>query len=133
MAKEAKFLKASLTQLILDLQYAGATMDKKLKQKWLRALLTYPQTTGFLFRFKKETRPERGKRKEGYCCLGVLAACQKAPLKEWDEDERGTDLLPAKFTGGLSEESMSLLAQANDAFASFKQIREAIKEGIKGK
>lgn len=127
-----KFSASKLQDLISSLKAEGASMKKSIKQKWLRALTSHSQTCDLLYRNKQEIQKTyQGKKKVGYCCLGVLASCQGAKVTDWSNNKRETNVLSRKLSAGLNDDAMVLLAEANDTYASFKQISRAIKEGIK--
>ncbi len=104
-------------------------MDKKLKNKWLRAL------TGKLTKNYKQTRSAL-KRDGGFCCLGVLADIQGCswsgsnPVFKNDVQESASYLL-AKHAGGLKRKQQEKLAHMNDQGKSFEEIAAYIKKHYK--
>lgn len=98
-------------------------MDKKLKAKWIKALLggRYKQG-GDGLRINFGRQPE-------YCCLGVLAQIQGA---RWDEDgcphlgkqlvghiDGPSSFLAPKVAGGLHFATQKRLAEMNDGTGRF--------------
>ena len=79
-------------------------MNKEIKAKWIAALRRgeYPQTRGKL---------TDG---EGYCCLGVLAKIQGAPVEELVQKSTSLDYEGRNYRAGLSRKDCALLAEMND-------------------
>lgn len=109
-------------------------MNKQLRRKWLRAL-----RSGSYRRGEGSLVSEDGRK---FCCLGVLADIQGCVWQESIRDSSlvpimphgrkplandGTDFLPVRRTGGLTEDQQSTLAEMNDDGKSFKQIADFIE------
>lgn len=112
-------------------------MNKEIKKVWLEALRSgdYEQTTGHL------------KKRDGYCCLGVL--CNLGPSKNWnivseydeannihtftgpDGDESKT-MIPCdvRLRTGLSDDEAETLADMNDRGGTFNEIADYIEENL---
>lgn len=89
-------------------------MDKKIKDKWIKALRSgrYKQIQGRLH--------DNG----AYCCLGVLCRVQKIPLAKFD----GLSIPDEKHQAGLSAKFINTLVRMNDnKLKSFEQIANHIE------
>jgi hypothetical protein len=94
-----------------------ARMDPELKAKWVAALRSgeYQQTTGQL------------RKRDGYCCLGVLCAAIAADY------DPGNGFLPMKFAdeAGISGKVESSLIEMNDTQRkTFPEIADWIEENL---
>jgi hypothetical protein len=90
-------------------------MDKKLKSKWVKALLSgeFEQTTGCL------------RDSKGYCCLGVLhkVATGSDPYTLWDGDR-------PKCVEKIGHDAELALAAVNDDGVPFEMIAGLIDEAL---
>lgn len=101
-------------------------MDKKLKAKWVKALMSgkYKQGHGALY------APKDG----SFCCLGVL--CVVAGAKPMELDGMGYPEDTGKFTGLIVHEDAKQLARLNDNRVSeggavpFEILAGLIKEAL---
>lgn len=85
-------------------------MDAEIKAKWVKAL-----RSGKFVQRRHGLFARRGAQK--YCCLGVLCAVQD-PLFENEirnEYRANNSTPPIELRGGLTEDDMGLLVEANDA------------------
>jgi hypothetical protein len=99
-------------------------MDKKLKEKWVKALRSpkYKQARGVL-----------ADADGALCCIGVLRHIQ-GDTKKLLQDERTTALRPIHL-GGLSEDERETLVRMNDGTAghnrhTFSEIADYIEKNI---
>jgi hypothetical protein len=96
-------------------------MDKKLKEKWVKALCSgkYPQGSGHL--------QHAGR----YCCLGVLKAVAPSRFREMYPTEN--KFLRVSWQGGflvVPEDAQSALATLNDSHVPFEMIAGLIDEAL---
>lgn len=111
-------------------------MDKKIKQKWLKALRSGKYKQG-----KYQLR-----REDSFCCLGVLCDIHsKEQGISWEESTSGTNeisensgnfeiLLPPKVElwSGLANNDVlrQLVSKNDDEGASFKEIADIIDTNL---
>jgi hypothetical protein len=92
-------------------------MDKKLKAKWVKALMSgeFQQTTGVL------------NDQHGHCCLGVLhrVVTGRDPHRYWDGDKPAVVRRLELEMGGLEA-----LTSVNDAGVPFEMIAGLIDETL---
>lgn len=85
-------------------------MDKEIMRKWIEALRSgeYAQCQNSLMDDK------------GYCCLGVLAAIQGAPVRDMAQDSIELVHGGQDYNAGLGEDARKILADMNDGRAALR-------------
>lgn len=135
--------KIRLDQTTATLKASGAYMPKADKARWIRALRSgkYKQGKSYLYcTVEDRERDPSVVRPDTYCCIGVDCVLQGAKLDQWSRTQRKVAIPGGKYRrpGLALREHMYhlpaylMLADLNDCGATFNQIADVIKAGVKG-
>ncbi len=96
------------------------SMDRKLRDKWLKALRSgkFRQAQGRLRRVDRKTG------EESFCCLGVLGTCSGASKETLRSKEMYGN------SCGLNNNQTRKLSTMNDTGQSFEQISNWIERNV---